>query len=166
MSQHRIQRQSRMEGDYPATVIEVLDDDMRFRPRTLRTMKAFASLGPWSGTLDERTQKFIWLNQQLAHTHGILEPQLSFGQLNGSGSGASHYIPSQHRIVLLGRLSVVTYLHEFGHALGHDERKTARWSVTLFRRCFPRQYARLVHCGHMLLRPQDAADLSGTGSAP
>lgn len=165
MSQHQIQQQSRTEGDYPATVIEVLDDNMRFRSRTLRTLKAFASLGPWSGTLAARRQKFIWLNQRLADIYGVPEPKLSFGQLDGSSSGSSHYIPSQHRIVLLGRLSVVTFLHEFAHALGHDERRATRWSANLFRRCFPRQYARLIHKGHLLLRPQDAADLAGTGSA-
>lgn len=166
MSQHEIQQHSRTEDDYPATVIEVLDDDMQFRARTLTTMKAFASSGPWSGTLDERKQKFIWLNQRLADIYHISAPNLIFGELDGSSSGASYYLPVQHQIVLVGRLSVVTYLHEFGHARGHDERRATRWSTNLFRRCFPRPYARLIHRGHMLLRPEDAADLADTGSAP
>jgi hypothetical protein len=51
-----------------------------------------------------------------------------------------------------GRLSVVTYLHEFAHALGRDERGACRWSINLFRRVFPEQFARLAASGHTLRR--------------
>ena len=46
------------------------------------------------------------------------------------------------------RLSVVTYLHEFAHAMGRDERGACRWSLNLFRRVFPEQFARLRTDGH------------------
>ena len=32
-----------------------------------------------------------------------------------------------------------------------------KWSINLFKRCFPQQYGRLVHLGHMLFRPADVA---------
>ena len=141
-------------GGYPATVVEILDERMTFRPAALRAMKAFRASHPWRGTDDERRTKFQQLVRALADAYQIAIPELLF-DLNGSSSGASAYDPSRHRIVLRGRLSVVTLLHELAHARGMDERDAVRWSVNLFRRIFPRSYSRLVHRGHVLLRPED-----------
>jgi len=126
---------------------------MRFKAPALRAVRRFAESNPWRGTMNERKQKFLTLNRALAEAYGIAEPDLRFGRIDGSSSGSSHYIPALHRIVLVGKLSVVTYLHEFAHARGMGERDACRWSINLFRRCFPRQYARLVGRGHMLIRP-------------
>ena len=154
------------ERNYPETVIEILSATKRFRPAALKAVREFAERRPWSGTVEERKRKLRLLNRALAAAYDIPKPELAFESIDGSSSRASHYVPSQHRIVMVGRLSVVTFLHEFAHALGHDERGATRWSANLFRQCFPRQYARLVHRGHMLLRAGDAADLAGTDSAP
>ena len=139
--------------DYPETVLEVVDDDMRFKASALRAVRQFAEAHPWRGSLDERKEKFRGLNQSLAVAYGIDEPELEFGVIDGSSSGSSHYIPSLYRIVMVGKLSVVTYLHEFSHARGMGERGACRWSINLFRKVFPQQYARLVGRGHMLIKP-------------
>lgn len=144
-----------MRDNYPQTVIEVIDADMRFRPATLRAVRTFASSKPWLGSLEERTEKFISVNRDLAEAYGIPDPELRFEQIDGTGSGGSCYLRSGHRILLTGKLSVVTFLHEFGHALGKDETDACRWSINVFRQCFPRQFSRLVHRGHMLIRPAD-----------
>ena len=144
-----------MPRDYPATVVEILDDSMTFLPATLRAVRAFKKSRPWTGTIDERKEKFRQLNRDLAVAYGVAEPELIFGDLDGSTSGASHYIPSAHRIVLVGRLSVVTCLHEIAHARGMGEHDACRWSVNLFRQVFPRQFARLIQRGHTLVRPED-----------
>jgi hypothetical protein len=70
----------------------------------------------------------------------------------GTHSGASNYRPACHTITLTGKLSVLTYLHEFAHARGADERQACRWSINLFRRCFPRSFARCRAVGHTLVR--------------
>jgi hypothetical protein len=82
-------------------------------------------------------------------------PDLRFERLDGGPSGDSGYSPALHRIALRGKLSVVTFLHEFGHARGFGERQACRWSLNLFRRCFPRSFARCTACGHVLLRDPD-----------
>jgi hypothetical protein len=46
----------------------------------------------------------------------------------------------------------VTFLHEFAHARGFDERQACRWSINLFRRCFPRSFASCRQVGHTLVR--------------
>lgn len=141
--------------NYPETVNEVLDPNAKYKPAALRAVRSFARSRPWSGSLDERKEKFRRLNHDLADAYGIPEPELAFGSLDGSHSGNSHYIPAFHRITLLGKLSVVTYLHEFAHSRGMGERGACRWSINLFRRCFPRSFARLAHAGHMLVRQRE-----------
>jgi hypothetical protein len=140
-----------LRNDYPETVTEVLDDAMRFSPAILRAVRDFANSRPWSGSLDDRKAKFRALNAAMALACGISAPELAFGEIDGSFSGASHYNLTAHRVVLVGRLSVVTVLHEWGHVLGFGERDATAFSVNLFRRCFPKQYGRLLHRGHTLL---------------
>ena len=140
---------------YPATVLEVLDDEIAYPDELLCVMRIFAASNPWKGSPGTRRRKFRQLNRLMARACGIEMPTLMFGSLNGGSSGASHYRTREHRIMLVGKLSVVTFLHEFAHALGMNERDGCRWSINLFRKCFPRQYSRLIHVGHTLVRPQD-----------
>lgn len=146
-----------MSYDYPETVAEVLDDELSFNSLALRALRDFHDAGPWRGEFSSRKNKFRRLNRALAAAYRIDEPDLGFVRIDGSSSGASHYIPVQHRIVLVGKLSVVTFFHEFAHARGMDERAATKWSVNVFRRCFPRQFSRLIHRGHVLVRPEEAA---------
>jgi hypothetical protein len=140
-------------ANYPATVQEVLAPALRFKPAALRAVQVFARSKPWRGTLARRKGKFCRLNGQLAAAYGIAEPRLEFAGVEaGTPSCRSNYRPAAHTITLAGKLSVVTYLHEFGHARGFDERRTCRWSLNLFRRCFPRSFARSRAVGHTLVR--------------
>lgn len=50
-----------------------------------------------------------------------------------------------------GNPSIISALHELGHHLyGSSELKACRWSIWLFRTCFPKQYEKLNWEGHML----------------
>ena len=139
--------------NYPATVAEVLDPALTFRPAALRAFRAFARGKPWRGSLARRKGLFRRLNRELAAAYGVAEPRLFFCNVEADApSGSSSYRPSAHAITLTGRLSVLTYLHEFAHARGHDERQACRWSINLFRRCFPRAFARCRAVGHTLVR--------------
>jgi hypothetical protein len=141
--------------EYPQTVLEVIDDNMTYRPAALHAVRAFARSKPWRGEMEARKEKYRQLNHDLSEAYGIPEPTLVFGQLDGGSSGNSYYHRTRHQIVLNGRLSVVTMLHEWAHARGMNERNACRWSVNLFKRCFPRSFSRLVQVGHMLVRPED-----------
>ena len=143
--------------DYPNSVAEVLDPLMKFKPAGLRAVLAFARTKPWRGKLEDRKEKFRTLNRALAAAYGIPAPQLVFARLDGGDSGRSCYIPRLNAIVLVGRMSVVTYLHEFGHARGMGERAACRWSLNLFRRAFPKSWANVKFDGHVVrrVRPPD-----------
>ena len=138
----------------------MLDPPVRFRPSVLAAVKQFARSKPYRGTTDERMTKFRDLHDDLCDIYGR-PTLLAFQLLDGSDSGASNYRPTADVITLCGRLSVVTYLHEFAHALGRDERGAVRWSVNLFRACFPRSFARCAQTGHTLRR----GDQPGSDSA-
>jgi hypothetical protein len=138
--------------NYPATVAEVLDPPVHFRPAVIEAVKRFARAKPYRGTCDERKQKFIALHHDLCSVYGK-QTSLTFGVIDGSDSGSSFYRPATDSITLTGKLSAVTYLHEFAHALGRDERGAVRWSVNLFRLCFPRSFARCMTEDHTLRQP-------------
>ncbi len=111
-------------------------------------MRRFARSKPWQGTHQQRARKFARLNRALAEAYGIDTPRLT---IYSDRAGRDCYIPALHTICLGSRMSVVTYLHEFAHARGMDERQACRWSINLFRRCFPRSFARCDTRGHMLV---------------
>lgn len=140
---------------YPESVLEVLDADMRFKPGVLKAMRSFKKSRPWSGSIEKRKEKFRRLNKALAGCYGRPAPDLVFERINNSSSARSRYEPAANRIVIVGRLSVVSFLHEFGHALGKGEWQACKWSINLFRKVIPREFERLVHRRHMLIRPED-----------
>jgi hypothetical protein len=48
-------------------------------------------------------------------------------------------------IRMIGKLSILTFLHEFSHHLqrGGTEEEARRWSINLFKRVYPRAFERL-----------------------
>jgi hypothetical protein len=138
------------DANYPATVAEVLDPPVRFRPAVTEAVNRFALSKPYCGDLEQRKAKFLTLHHDLCAIYGK-QTQLMFDAIDGGDSGASFYLPATDSITLAGKLSVVTYLHEFAHVLGRDERGAVRWSVNLFRLCFPRSFARCLTADQMLI---------------
>lgn len=135
---------------YPNRVEDVLDPAITFDPKVVRTVERFARSKPWRGTRAQRQTKFRRLHLELARAYGISPPRLLFAGSIDTDSGRSCYMPRLDTIVLHG-LSVVTFLHEWGHKLhGRSEYEACRWSINLFRRCFPRSFAACRFDGHLL----------------
>lgn len=138
-------------ANYPDSVQEILRDNKKFKPDCLRAMKRFRRSKAWQGTTLERGTKFETLHNELCRVYG-LNTTLRKGVINNTSSGGSYFNPADDSITLNGRLSVVTYLHELGHARGYDERKACIFSVNLFRRIFPRSFERATFDGHMVVQ--------------
>ncbi len=66
-----------------------------------------------------------------------------------------YYQPETQTIYLdRNNPSIVSTLHEFGHyLLGADELKVCRFSIWLFKECFPKAFKKLKWKGHMLIKP-------------
>jgi len=136
--------------NYPATVTEVLDDNLRFRTETvvaLRWFKEHVRRNRLHAHDESRIEAMKLLVEKLSNIYRIPVPEIEMESVTGrpGGSGSSSYEPERNRIILRGRLSVITLLHEFAHVLGKDERKACRWSINLYRLVYPEIFERLMH---------------------
>jgi len=141
------------DNGYPKTVEEVLDDNIKYKDGTHAALKKFKESRPWEGTRKKIQGKICLLNDELAEVYKIEPPQVVFVRKFAYGCC---YFPIGNIIIMEheddGRYSVVTFLHEFGHALGKGERSTCRWSINLFRHHFPKSFEKLEPKGHLLYR--------------
>jgi hypothetical protein len=155
-----------MPTQYPESLDGIINPNAKYKPAVLSAVSAFARSKPWAGTVDERKAKFAVLHAALC---GIYEREceLIFASDFGNQdipSGRSSFNPHYRRITLCGRSSVVTYLHEFAHALGKNEFRATSWSVNLFARKFPRSFAAASQNRHLLVT--DPNEPLPTGAAP
>ncbi|MFT3785522.1 MAG: hypothetical protein QM770_05080 [Tepidisphaeraceae bacterium] len=135
---------------YPSSMSEVLQPSITFRAATLEAVCRFGRSRPWNGDLAVRQAKFQVVHDELRLLYRK-STVLMFGVMDGGCSGGSYFSPRRDEIVLVGRLSVVTFLHEWAHVLhGPSEVAACRWSIQLFARSFPRQFERLTTDGHVL----------------
>jgi hypothetical protein len=138
-----------MSRQYPQTLEEALGKPLKFPLATLKAVRAFAASNPWRGTLGNRWLKFQQLHADLCRIYGV-EPALVLDGDGTGDSGNSSFQPHASVITIRGRLSVITFLHEWGHVLkGSSEFEACRWSLRLFQRCFPKSWSRLRFDGHM-----------------
>lgn len=138
---------------YPKTVKEVLDDKIAYKTKVLEAMDRFRRAKPWEGGQKAQQMKLRRLNRDLATIYKIKVPTVVFLEEFAHGPC---YFPKGNMIIMNpeedGRYSIVTFLHEFGHALGKGERSTCRWSINLFRKFFPGSFKKLIPTGHILRR--------------
>ena len=150
---------------YPPDV--PINEDLEYRDETMQLMdkwrdekKPFRPKEYSQQAVREKRQKFQWLSDRLADIYHIRRPRVVVGRVteqswNAKGSsGSSNYRPATHTITIEGKFSVITFIHEFGHARGFDETDTVLWSVNLFKRVFPVSYSKLVGEGHTLVQQE------------
>jgi hypothetical protein len=150
--QKAIRRGDTAMAGYPASVAEVIDADRKYKPEVLDALREFRRSKPWRGTVEARKEKLRQLNDKLNAIYrrntvllfAVPDPELARG--NG------WYSRTGDTICLEGKLSVVTFLHEYAHALfGPSEQAACSWSVNLYRRIFPRSAARMSSEGHLIV---------------
>ena len=133
-------------ANYPATAAECIDDTLKYRRGVIPAVKALAASKPFRGTMQERIAKLKACAVALSEVYGIAPPLLIV-----SNTRHDCYHPGSKTISLDQRgergPSVITFLHEY---LGKDERQAVRWSLTLFKRCFPRSFSRLSQDRHCM----------------
>lgn len=85
------------------------------------------------------------LVKAIATAEGIAAPDVTADRITPGGySGNSYYDRHANVIAMSGKLSIITLLHEFAHALlGRDEFEAQRWSICLFKKVYSKSFERL-----------------------
>jgi hypothetical protein len=114
----------------------------------------------WKGSLGEKLEKFKIIHKELNRITGKdirLRINMDAFESANENSGASNWSDGTNTITMVGRLSVITLIHEWGHALGMGEEETSTWSNDLFKRSFPNSWGRLQNIGDsqdtMMVKP-------------
>lgn len=133
---------------YP-TKDQILGYDQKFKPGVLRLARQWKREFAGRRRTPEALRALV---ARLADAYGVPQPAIEFRP-----GVADHYSPGQGVIRLDPRkASVVTALHEFAHhAFGRSEFRACRWSVHLFKRLFPRTFARGRFVGHKFVLSRD-----------
>lgn len=141
---------------YPTSVSQVLGE-VKYKAETLQAVKEFKAMEGWKKRCTDITLKkaaYDFLHGKLKEIYNkqtLLTYADDWGTISTPGSsGGSSYSPATDTICLVGRASVVTYLHEFAHALGMSEVRACRWSLNLFKQVFPKLFERANRIGHTL----------------
>lgn len=139
-------RLARIRSGYPPDPL--INPTLKFKNATIQAMKEFKRSRPYHGSNEEIQSKYLALFTQLKRIYGS-STRIELRHSSGS-SGGSYFSPLENKIVLSGRPSVVTFLHEFTHARGGGEYEATAWSVNLFIRIFPESIEKLGVYRHML----------------
>lgn len=125
--------------------------DMKFKQGVIPIMRLFKQNCPYKLGEENRKQGLIALNQFLSAIYQIECPLLAFEDINDEHSFGSSYDEFENKITLRGKLSIITFLHEFAHARGADEERAVLWSLSLFKRIYPIAFGQLVADKHTLV---------------
>lgn len=157
-------RQPNRGRDYPPIV--PINEQLEYKSETLSVMRKFRDeKKPFrpkqysDEAKESKLKKFKWLSEELSRIYEIPAPEVEIGIMDEetwktpSSSGSSYYTNINHKIIMEGRFSVITFLHEYGHARGFDETDATIWSANLFKRIFPVSYSKLERSAHTLVQP-------------
>jgi len=141
-------------------------EGMVFEDELVDIMKHCSEKKMWRGTIEERKDKFRYMHDMLNQFYHknvslVIEVTEESDKIPGS-SGLSHYrknpFTGDESILLSGRLSVVTLLHEWGHAIGCDQMNARKYSLGLFKCGWPNSYNNLKddpRGGGLVLKQRD-----------
>lgn len=129
----------------------IYSDDMKFKLGVLSAVKKFRNNFPYRVGNEKRIVGMMRLIMELSTIYTMENPKLEFTELEKENSFGSHYNQTEHKITMVGKLSIITLLHEFAHALGKDEHGATKWSLSLFKKCFPKDFEKLVADRHCLV---------------
>ena len=132
---------------YEEIIRDVNQNPVTLKSATVSATQRYKASKPWRGTLEERKSKLLVFHAELCDLYNK-GTELQFGIISDNApsgsSGESYYSPMGDAIMIVNKFSVLTYLHEFAHVLfGADQRRATRWSCSLFKEVFPKDWARL-----------------------
>lgn len=137
---------------YP-TPEEILSAPVEFRSGAIVTVSEWKRKHfdhQWKNFSNEI--KFHWIKLLLEELSVTYQDRVKAPNIQASNR--SEYDNTTHTIgIVLDKPSIISALHEFAHHLyGSSEFKACRWSVWLFKSCFPQESLKLKFKGHLLVK--------------
>ena len=128
------------------TVEGLINDRKVYSEAIIEATKELARSKPWQGTIAERQDKLRAYHVKLCAAYGI-EIDLEFVGIADTVVGDVRFNAQLRRIQLIGKCSIINYLHAFTRARGTGKREAYAWSLNLFKRYFPRSFERAEKIG-------------------
>lgn len=139
---------------YP-TSQEIMASPVKFKRETLRTVKEWKSEQFTNWKTKNHTEKLAALYALITKLSQLYNKPVCVTQ-----GGSYCYLPLTKTIgIQEGNYSIISTLHEFAHHIfGSSEKQACRWSVWLFKKVFPKSFAKLRFApnSHMLIKVQNA----------
>jgi len=156
----------------------VVIPELEFRTEAIAVMKKFRDeIKPFQPkefsqeAILKKKEKWVWFVKEMSRAYRVPTPNVTFGifsedswKREGSSArddegNSSSFNRGTNTLYFTGRFSLVTLLHEFGHARGFDETDAIIWSQNFGLRIFPVTFNRLIKDvkpgTHMLTRSDE-----------
>lgn len=134
--------------------------DNPMREKIITELKEFKQANPWGGTIKQRKEKFricFHAIAQIANMEGwTLEFDIPDKYSEWAISSNSSTSFTDKKIIMKGRLSVVTLLHEMCHGIiqSREEEEVRFNAISLFCEVFPEKLGPLKLYQGMLVKPK------------
>lgn len=151
---------------YPESALELVGQ-MEFPEDVIVAMKDYRSKHIWKIPLEEKIEATRLLFAKLCSIYnltGNIAFELDIDSMDSFSSRLEYEpVANVKTIRLIGKFSVITFLHEFAHLLlGSNEKEAVKWSVNLFKLIFPRSFSRLQQDQHCMVQRPRVVDLTTT----
>jgi hypothetical protein len=148
----------RFRSIYPAT--PVTDDSIIYPDDVIDSLKFFKKY--CRSKLQTPAQRLESMQNLIAvfnNTYAMPSVTVVHTNPEVNTSTASNANVHTRTITMIGKLSIITLLHEFAHILNPQggEDYAVKWSLTLFKKVYPLAFENLVPQGHLLVEAVPAA---------
>jgi hypothetical protein len=129
---------------------EILNGEINFKSKTVNTIKEWKKTNFKGWKEKQNEDQISLLKELLLQLATVYEKPVEVI----TDAEKYHYNPTTKTIgICHNHPSIISSLHEFAHhILGRNEKKACRWSVQLFKKVFPKAFARLSFQGHLLVK--------------
>lgn len=135
-------------SQYAATLLNIVDDGMKFQQGAVAALRIYKGHRRTFTTNEERLEGLQRLVTKLAQTYGIRPPTIvPHGPIDSEQPGEAYFDEGSNAIITRGALALMPVLRGVCSAIyldAADPRRQAKWSVNLFRKVFPEEFAAMM----------------------
>jgi hypothetical protein len=149
--------------DYPENATDVIKE-RKYKPDVIRAMYALKRQKFYAADNNRKKELICELHEKLCAIYGKtttlafkLKEDAPIEVCQGMDFldvfVGSRYDKVAGKITVVGKPSLITYLHEFAHSVfGDSEKKACEWSLNLYKRVYPKDFAKLTPVGHVMVK--------------